>query len=211
MNGWSQTPDGQAASAGLGRVLSAAGQGALQAFGSNPLGLSDDHYAALQQGGIVPPAQGAGTPMQHVNGAVLGGVQAGVSQAGEEVGAPQLGRDLAAVPEAFPFGLSRGAPAPQDALTGPVTIETNLASKGPRIYTRPTEATVGDGLGLGTGGTGNLPAGGALYDAEGRSLNAPCIAGGRSPGSLDQTALSPAEVNAVATQGLGASPLTVAA
>jgi len=46
----------------------------------------------------------------HALGALTAGAQAAVAKAGEEVGAPGLGRELAAIPEAFPFfGLEMGA------------------------------------------------------------------------------------------------------
>lgn len=120
---------------GAGRVLSAAGQAAATGFGSSPLGLDDATQAGLQKFGVIPPAAGGGNLLQNVNEAVInplaatadlagrgiralvGGAQAGVAQAGQEVGQPQLGRDLAALPEAFPFGLNRGVPTPPNRLT----------------------------------------------------------------------------------------------
>ena len=112
------------------RVIGAAATGAAQAFGSEPIGLSQGQQNSLQSAGVYPPAQGVGTPLQYANkfgivgplaaagdlalrsgNALIGAYQGGVSQAGVEAGQPQLGRDLAALPEAFPTGDVKGGTA----------------------------------------------------------------------------------------------------
>lgn len=113
-----------------GRVLGAAAEGAAQRFGSTSLGLSPEAEQALRQHGVYPPAGGGGTLAQTLNeaigrpvaaavdlaaragSAVVGAYQGGVSQAGEEAGQPQLGRDLAALPEAFPIEAGGGGMRP---------------------------------------------------------------------------------------------------
>ena len=115
---------------GVGNVLSATGQGIAAGFGNSMPGLAPDQEAGLRRMGVMSPASGGGTPMQALNDAginalapvvdvagrslngLLQGYQRGMSQAGVEVGQPQLGRDLAALPEAFPFGGPGGAPRP---------------------------------------------------------------------------------------------------
>lgn len=124
-----------------GRVGAAMAQGAAE--GSKPLPpLVTPVMEAL---GIYPPAAGGGTALQGVNrllinpiatageaalravGGAFRGAQAGVAQAGAEVGQPQLGRDLAAMPDAF-MGApgSLGAPRqPANRLT-PTSDAANL-------------------------------------------------------------------------------------
>lgn len=105
--------------AALGRIGGAAVDAAGDAFGTAPLGMSPQTTAGLQRAGIIAPASGGGTPLQNLNGltahivapvvdlgmrganALISGAQAGVAQAGQEVGQPELGRDLASLPEAF--------------------------------------------------------------------------------------------------------------
>lgn len=119
-------PPGEDRSVGngaLGRIVQATGKGAAQAFGDSTPGMSADQIAGLQGAGVITPASGGGTPLQAANdfalrtvapvvdvagrgiNALLGGYQSGISQAGVEIGQPGLGRDLAALPEAFPFGV----------------------------------------------------------------------------------------------------------
>lgn len=129
---------------GVGRVLSATGSGLAEGMGASPFGMAPEQTAALQRLGVIEPAAGGGSLMQTVNGAalnavapvvdlagrsmkaLLGGYQQGVSQAGVEVGQPGLGRDLAALPEAFPFGgpgrVPRLGSAPANRLAGPARI-----------------------------------------------------------------------------------------
>lgn len=130
-----------AASEPLGRVLRAFGQGAETAWdhGEN-LGYSDDVNEALKKAGVYADVtKGQGGLMRAYNEAIIrpavstvfglpgavgrgisslvAGAQGAVAQAGEEVGAPALGRDIAALPEAFPLfgeesGGLRGVPVP---------------------------------------------------------------------------------------------------
>lgn len=110
---------GSGAGPALGRIAGAVTQGAIEGFGGNPVGsvLSDKAQEKLdqiqQQGGWKGTAAQlastlgtdvgtAGNVIAGLGNAAVGAYQHGVSQAGEEVGAPQLGRDLAALPEAFP-------------------------------------------------------------------------------------------------------------
>ena len=112
----------------IGRVLRAFGQGAMTAWESGEnLGYSDDVTEAMKKAGIYtdvakkqggllrtfnealirPPLTAAlvtGGALARGFGAAIAGGQAAVAQTGEEVGAPQLGRELAAIPEAFPLG-----------------------------------------------------------------------------------------------------------
>lgn len=122
------------AASGAGRVMSSMGGAAAAGFGSSPLGLDDSQRSTLQRIGMIPPAGARGNMLQNMNEAVInplaatadlagrgiralvGGAQAGVAQGGAEVGQPQLGRDLAALPEAFPFGFNRGVPTPPNRL-----------------------------------------------------------------------------------------------
>lgn len=93
-------------------VIDAAAQG----FGTEPLGMGNKLVAGLRAAGIYGPAPGAGTPMQMINEGVLGpvGVAAdavlraggGLFRGGQEavkqaLGNGTLGRDVAALPEAF--------------------------------------------------------------------------------------------------------------
>lgn len=126
-----------AAAEPLGHVLRAFGQGAETAWdhGEN-LGYSDDVNNALKKAGIYPDvAKGQGGLMRAYNeaimrpavsavfgfpGAVMRGIssvvaggQAAVNQLGQEVGLPLLGREVAALPEAFPlFGAELGLHVP---------------------------------------------------------------------------------------------------
>ena len=133
-----------AAAEPMGRVLRAFGQGAETAWeGGENLGFSDDVNAALKKAGIYPDVtKGQGGVLRAYNealirpvvagtfglagaalrgiSAVISGGQAGVAQAGVEVGAPGLGRELAALPEAFPLagaetGGLHGVPVPERA------------------------------------------------------------------------------------------------
>jgi hypothetical protein len=106
----------------LGPILSAFGHGARDGWGDEPLGLppdavkwlSDKKIFGPEKGGYDNPAQAFNELLSHaVVGAVqigtrtvnaaFGAYQAGVAETGEQVGLPKLGRDLAAMPEAF-FG-----------------------------------------------------------------------------------------------------------
>lgn len=125
----------------LGPILSAFGHGAKDGWGETPIGLSPESVKWLSEKKIFGPAQGGyDNPFQAFNemlahtvvgafdiagkagSAALGSYQAGVAETGEQIGMRKLGRDLAAMPEAFfgsphPTGirnltpLKEGAPA----------------------------------------------------------------------------------------------------
>jgi hypothetical protein len=120
---------------GIANVTNAVSEGAKSGFGSGPLGISPQTDEALAKAGIfngpdensplkalnraiVTPLAAAGDLALRTGGALVGAYQRGVSQAGEEVGAPQLGRDLAALPEAFPTGDVTGGTAMPRAPVG---------------------------------------------------------------------------------------------
>lgn len=122
--------------AGAANVAREAVSGAAAGFGSQPLGLSPQSDQALVNAGIYNgpneynPLKGInravigggaalGDLALRTGGALLGAYQGGVSQAGSEIGQPQLGRDLAALPEAFPTGDAGGGTAiPHSATEG---------------------------------------------------------------------------------------------
>src|SRR6185437_16569775 len=68
---------------------------------------------------IMRPAVSALTALLPLAGSITGGAfhgtQEAIAQAGEEAGAPGLGRELAAIPEAFPEGATRMAGVPHVA------------------------------------------------------------------------------------------------
>jgi hypothetical protein len=120
---------------GLANTANAVVQGAKEGFGPGPLGVSPQTDQALTQAGVfngpdensplrglnravITPLAAAGDLALRTGGALVGAYQHGISQAGEEVGAPQLGRDLAALPEAFPTGDSTGGTAIPHAPVG---------------------------------------------------------------------------------------------
>ena len=106
----------------MARVGSAIAQGATEGAQAPPPLVSP----VLEALGVYPPAAGGGTMLQGANkllinpiatagegvlralGGAFRGAQAGVAQTGAELGQPQLGRDLAAMPEAF-LGSAGGA------------------------------------------------------------------------------------------------------
>lgn len=106
-------------------IASATAQGAKEGFGSSPIGMSPQTDQALVHAGvfngpneynplkglnraIITPLAAAGDLALRGGQALVGAYQHGISQAGESAGVPQLGRDLAALPEAFPLGDLRG-------------------------------------------------------------------------------------------------------
>ena len=124
--GW----DEYAKQAPLGRVLNAFGQGAAQGWGTGNLGFSPESEEALKKYGIfndvtkgqhsiirsfnegvMRPAAALVDGAMRAGGALLSGGQAVVAQVGAEAGAPILGRDIAAMPEAF-FGSPGGLGIP---------------------------------------------------------------------------------------------------
>jgi hypothetical protein len=120
----SQAPGASA----LGDIASATAQGAKEGFGTSPIGMSPQTDQALVKAGVFN-APDEYNPLKGINRALIGGgaalgdlairsgsalvgaYQHGISQAGESVGLPQLGRDLAALPEAFPTGDFHGGAA----------------------------------------------------------------------------------------------------
>lgn len=115
---------GLAGGAALGRVVQSATDAAKAAFGPSPLGLSPETEDALKRAGIfndaakgqhsivrafneavIQPAAAAIDLAWRAGGAALGAFQGAATQAGVEIGQPQLGRDIAALPEAFPTGI----------------------------------------------------------------------------------------------------------
>lgn len=110
---------------GVSDTANAVIQGAKEGFGAGPLGMSPQTDQSLVNAGvfngpneynplkglnraIVTPLAAAGDLALRGGGALLGAYQRGVAQAGESAGVPQLGRDLAALPEAFPTGDTAG-------------------------------------------------------------------------------------------------------
>ena len=106
----------------LGPILQAFGHGAKEGWGDTPLGLPPDAVKWLSDKGVFGPEKGGyQNPFQAFNemlahtvvgavqiagragSAALGSYQEGVAKIGEQTGQPELGRDLAAMPEAF-FG-----------------------------------------------------------------------------------------------------------
>jgi hypothetical protein len=112
----------------LGDIANATAEGAKEGFGTSPLGMSPKTDQALVKAGVFN-APDEYNPLKGINRAVIGGgaavgdlalraggalvgaYQHGIAQAGESVGLPKLGRDLAALPEAFPTGDFHGGTA----------------------------------------------------------------------------------------------------
>lgn len=118
----------------VGRIGSAAAHGFVEGAQKPP-----PLVTPVMEGlGVYPPAGQDGTVLQRMNklvidplaqvgewavrglGGAFRGAQAGVAQAGAEVGQPQLGRDLAAMPEAFPFPFLAGPRPPNRLAPAPV-------------------------------------------------------------------------------------------
>jgi len=129
----SQALDDYVAQSSIGKVLNAFGQGVRQGWGAADLGLDPTTEASLKQAGILPDVQkGQGGLLRAFNeaiirptaaaldaasrlpSAVIAGGQAAVAEAGAQVGMPELGRDIAALPEAFPAGFDAGIPRVPD-------------------------------------------------------------------------------------------------
>lgn len=127
--GSSPEQDHYIANSGIGHVLNAFGQGAAQGWGTDALGFDPQTEASLKksgifadaakgQGGLVRafneallrPAAAALDAAARVPSALFAGAQSAAAQAGIEVGAPGLGRDIAALPEAFMGGMPEGVP-----------------------------------------------------------------------------------------------------
>ena len=113
----------------IGHVLDAVGHGLKQGWGADEI-VHPDTADALKKAGVLPdvekgqtgiirgfneallrPAAAgldlairAGGQVIRGIGAGIAGIQAGIAQTGEEAGAPQLGRDVAGMFEAFPAG-----------------------------------------------------------------------------------------------------------
>lgn len=119
--------DSYIANSGIGHVLDAVGHGAKQGWGTQEI-VSPDTADLLRKAGVFPDAAKpqhdiirgfneamlrpaaagldmairAGGQFLRGTGAAISGLQAGIAQTGEELGAPQLGRDVAGMIEAFP-------------------------------------------------------------------------------------------------------------
>jgi len=119
----------------IARVADAAVREAQAAFGESPIGMGPETRGLLESSGIYGKP-GQATPLQAFNEALINPLAAGVdiawrganalfrggqgavAQAGAEVGQPQLGRDIAALPEVLlPHvgGMPRGAVRKADA------------------------------------------------------------------------------------------------
>jgi hypothetical protein len=102
----------------LQRIAGEGVKGAVEGFGSEPLGLSEQSQDGLVKAGIyndkdeynplkglnkavIGGAAAVGDLALRTGGAMLRGAQGVVAQTGAELGAPQLGREIAAIPEAF--------------------------------------------------------------------------------------------------------------
>ena len=122
----------------ISRIAGAVGKGMRQGFGDEGLGMSPEQENKLRgavQGdrtglldaavrfGVQPAAALADLAFQRLPGAIFGGLSGGVAQAGAEADKAigdnpvgrfldlgRLGRDAAALPEAFPFGHPGGVP-----------------------------------------------------------------------------------------------------
>lgn len=122
----------------IGRIGSAAVQGAQDAMGTAPLfpvvpGSGPGQFARqyLSNAASVPVDVLRGA------GALMNGAQAAVAQTGAELGQPQLGRDIAALPEAF-VGAAPEVGAAENALTRTAPADAAVArnaltSPAPRI------------------------------------------------------------------------------
>ena len=135
----------------LGPILSAMGHAAKDGWGDEPLGLSKESVDWLSKAKIFGPEKGGyDNPFQAFNemaahavvgavqigtrsvNAAFGAYQAGVAETGEQVGAPKLGRDLAAMPEAFfgsphPTGMVPREAVPGVPMAEPGTLPPKLA------------------------------------------------------------------------------------
>lgn len=124
------TPEGQEVEPqenAIGRIVKAFGQGAAEGFGTERIGLSEESKEYLKKAGllpdhekgeanfwkaaneavILPAASGLDAAWRGVSGAFRG-AQGAVAQTGAELGQPELGRELAAFPEAEFGGRSVG-------------------------------------------------------------------------------------------------------
>ncbi|HEV2674165.1 MAG TPA: hypothetical protein VGV37_06445 [Aliidongia sp.] len=153
------------ATTAVGRVLDAFGQGAKQGWGAEPLGMSPDTEAFMKKAGLFNDFQDGHTGiMKSFNEAILrpaattldAGMRAGsavfgaysgaVAQAGAEVGAPRLGRDLAALPE-FMMGHPEGISPVPHAIDLPAARSLGVIGEGEGGYfdtSVPTPRTLDD-------------------------------------------------------------------
>ncbi|HUN00402.1 MAG TPA: lytic transglycosylase domain-containing protein [Halothiobacillus sp.] len=86
----------------VGRIAGAAAQGASDAYSGTPNLLTNQAANNLTSAGL--PGQAINNVVSFplkAAGALFGGAQGAVAQTGAELGQPQLGRDVAALPEAF--------------------------------------------------------------------------------------------------------------
>ena len=205
----------------LGRVLDAFGHGAAQGWGTDDLGWSDEVTSAMRKAGIYPDAEKGqsgivkafneailrplATPVvtaaelaARATSALFGGYQAATAQAGEEIGQPQLGRELAAMPEAF-FGMP-------GALRTPTLHEArtlNIIGSGEGAYfgtAEPTpipETVTADAVRQFQAAAANKP-GEVPYGYEPGALGPEQPAG--APGNYAPTAIPPTDIHTAARQ-----------
>lgn len=173
----------------VARILDHFGQGARQGWGAEPNGLSEESANALRKAGlfndydkgqrsIIKAAneslfRGVATwladPFVRGLPALMHGTQEAIAQTGEEVGAPKVGREAAAMLEAFPAGFRQptGAPGAGVAHQGraqqiaraerQAAIQTELASMEAEIARARDLGVIGAGE-AGWKGTAEVPA-----------------------------------------------------
>lgn len=114
---------GDTSRSSVARVLDAFGEGFAQGWGGDQVGLSDQTAQKLRDVGLfndytkgqygivkagnealIRPAATALDTLWRAGAGVFRGGQAAIAQTGAEAGYPLLGRELAAIPEAFPAG-----------------------------------------------------------------------------------------------------------
>lgn len=143
------------------RVMGEAARGAVAGFGSEPLTghtiLSPEAQAWMdarqREGGVGGWMAGLGSTVAGDIGtggnlllrsgnALFRGAQAGVMQGGVEAGDPQMGRDLAAIPEAFmgqPGGLGGPRSTAPEMLPGREAMRSNLLADAARGQSVPPD------------------------------------------------------------------------
>jgi hypothetical protein len=155
-------------------VLKAFGQGFQEGFGPDRLnryGLSDESVKWLSDHKIFGGKDGFDNPLQAgaellLNDIALGplhgidqlargmsgmfrGAQAAVAETGEQVGQPLLGRELAALPEAFmgtphPMGIPKAFPVPEGAVASEGAVAAAAHASEPVVGAPPLVAQAAD-------------------------------------------------------------------
>lgn len=188
-----------------GNVINAAREG----FGSEPLGMGPGLTNRLSAyPGMVPllaPMATAGDAALRGMGAVFRGGQELLSSGGAALGAPQLGRDLAAMPEAF-MGSPGGMAAPEAAANRLATPMFDRSMK-PRIsVTADSSPSVAPALEAPAAGIGPRSLGAAATPAEMTPMGGREAAAARATGET-QRLLEPAKPGVDTTQYVpGVSP-----